>query len=141
MSTIKRILPLRKFLLQPIPELSPEQVVRIQLNALRNNDDQDSGIEAAYAFASPANRRSTGPLARFIRMVKNPLYQPMLNYKTVEIGPLRLFNEIAQLKVVLTTTDGEQIAYIFTLSRQDYGEYMGCWMTDAVHLGADVTDE
>ena len=57
--------------LAPRPELSPEEVIRIQLEALRHNDEQDRGIEVAFRFASPANRASTGPLPRFIRMIEH----------------------------------------------------------------------
>ena len=51
--------------LVPDPALTPEQVVRIQLEALRNNDAGDRGIAVAFRFASPGNRQNTGPLPRF----------------------------------------------------------------------------
>jgi hypothetical protein len=67
---------------KPSPELLPEDVVKIQLNALKHNDEKNHGIAIAYRFASPENRLHTGPLERFIRMLHNPLYAPMLNYDT-----------------------------------------------------------
>ena len=56
----------------PSPDLSPEDVVRIQVEALQRNDEPspDAGIEAAFRFASPSNRRATGPLGRFSEMVR-----------------------------------------------------------------------
>ena len=56
--------------LQPNPNLTPEDVIRIQVEALQNNDSQDTGIEITFRFASPANRQLTGPLNRFKRMVR-----------------------------------------------------------------------
>ena len=41
----------------PTPELSPEEVVQIQMDAFRNNDVEDRGIEIAFRFASPANNK------------------------------------------------------------------------------------
>jgi len=46
--------------LVPTPALTPAEVVRIQLEALRNNDEQNRGIEVAFRFASPANRAKEG---------------------------------------------------------------------------------
>lgn len=52
----------------PSPDLSPDQVVRIQLDAMARNDEPapDSGIATAFKFASPENQAQTGPLDRFI---------------------------------------------------------------------------
>ena len=54
----------------PDPSYGAERVVGIQLDALGSNDDPipDAGINTAYNFASPANRRQTGPLDRFVRI-------------------------------------------------------------------------
>ena len=69
--------------LQPDPKYTPADVVRIQLQALRANDtpSKNAGIEVAFRFASPANKSTTGPLARFIDLVSSPPYRPMLNHR------------------------------------------------------------
>jgi hypothetical protein len=119
---------------QPGPDLSPEQVVQIQLQALQRNDTptKDSGIAIAFRFASPANQAATGPLANFVLLVKNPLYHPMLNHKTVERGPMKIDGDQAQQRVTLTSATNERAVYIFTLSKQRDGKYKDCWMTDGV---------
>jgi len=50
---------------KPSPNFSPQDVVKIQLDALQNNDllPKDFGIQVAYRFASPENRRNTGKRA------------------------------------------------------------------------------
>ena len=67
--------------LTPSPEISPEQVVQFQVNALQHNDDPqtDAGIERAFRFASPSNKTAIGPLEKFARIVKSAAYSPMLN--------------------------------------------------------------
>src|SRR5579883_1924759 len=102
---------------QPSPSLAPEQVIAIQLEALQKNDAKDSGIRTAFRFASPSNREMTGPIERFILLVKNPAYSPMLNYKKVERDAIIVSDDVARQCVVLTTADNEREVYIFTLSK------------------------
>ncbi len=65
---------------EPDPSLSPQDVVSIQIEALQHNDTpyEDRGIEVTFNFASPTNKRMTGPLERFKVMVRNPVYGPMI---------------------------------------------------------------
>ena len=117
--------------LAPNPGLAPEQVVRIQLDALRNNDAQNRGIEVAFRFASPANRLNTGPLARFISMIRQGPYSLMLAYENAAYHPVEIVENRARQRVTLIGS-GLAVDYEFYLSRQDEGEWRGCWMTDAV---------
>jgi hypothetical protein len=121
---------------RPDPKYSPEDVIRFQIEALAQNDDpyENAGIEFAFRFASPTNKRATGPLERFIRLVNNPLYQPMLNHQTADYGEIQVNGEQAVQIVVLTTSSGKRVGYVFTLSRQKDDTYEDCWMTDSVVL-------
>jgi|GEM_PF-1456430 len=116
----------------PKPDLTPTQVVRIQLAALRVNDSDDKGIDVCFRFASPANRNQIGPLSRFVEIVRSPQYRVMLNHRNSEVGPVTIDDDIAQLPVHLIGRSGEEVVYIFILSRQKQGENVGCWMTDGV---------
>ena len=118
---------------EPSPDLAPEEVVRIQVEALRQNDEphDDAGIEAAFRFASPGNRRATGPLPRFTQMIKRG-YADMLGFERAEYGPMRVSGDQARQWVSLVQPDGTRTAYVFGLSLQRGGEHDGCWMTDAV---------
>ena len=118
--------------LQPNVGLLPDQVVKIQVEALQNNDDQDSGIEVTFRFASPANKNATGPLARFKRMVKEPAYSPMLNHKLAEYGPLEMEGNTASQRVTIIGPNGQATVYQFILSKQSGPPCDGCWMTDSV---------
>jgi hypothetical protein len=118
---------------EPRPELSPRDVVKLQLQALKRNRElgDDAGIAIAFRFASLANREVTGPVERFARMLRNPLYRPMIDHASAELGPTHLDGEIARVQVVLFGVSGEVAAYDFTLSRD---EKTGCWLTDSVML-------
>ncbi len=119
---------------EPDPSLSPQDVVSIQIEALRNNDlpYEDRGIEVTFNFASPANKRMTGPLERFKVMVHSPIYGPMINHRNAKYENLMVEGEIARVDVILNSKEGEYLGYRFILSRQRGNRYEGSWMTDAV---------
>ena len=118
----------------PKPTLKPDEVVRIQLLAMKNNDTTDLGIKITFRFASPANKRITGPLERFIRLVKNPSYNPLLNHLDADFLDLKINEKIAVQDVIITSSKGKRIGFRFRLSLQQSPDYRNCWMTDAVML-------
>lgn len=119
---------------EPSPKLSPEEVVKIQLDALKHNNEPvpDAGIATTFKFASPDNQRVTGPLPRFIKLVHNPMYEDMLEHTAADLSPIKQRGDVAQQIVILTTKSGTRVGYVFELSRQRGGRYDGCWMTDGV---------
>ena len=116
----------------PEPKLKPNDVVRLQLLAMQQNDDSDFGIEVTFRFASPANKKQTGPLKRFIGLVRNPSYRPLLNHINATFLELTVEEVFAVQDVIITTSNGERIGYRFRLSIQKGPLYQGCWMTDSV---------
>ena len=122
---------------RPAPELSPEEVVRIQMDAFRNNDEEDRGIAIAFRFASPSNKQMTGPLPRFRMMMRNPLYRPMLNAEEIEIGVVDVRERVARVEVYTVSSEGERSLYAFFLGKQRGGEFADSWMTEAVEVMAD----
>ena len=121
---------------RPKPELhlAPEEVVRIVITALSNNDDPypDAGIETTFKFASPQNKVNTGPLDKFARMVKNYPYGAMVDHVESDVSEVVMVGPDAYLLVKLIAGDGSEVAYAFRLSQQRDGKYRGMWMTDAV---------
>ena len=116
----------------PEPKLKPNDVVRLQLLAMQQNDDSDFGIEVTFRFASPANKKQTGPLKRFIGLVRNPSYRPLLNHINATFLELTVEEVFAVQDVIITKSNGERIGYRFRLSIQKGPVYPGCWMTDSV---------
>ena len=119
---------------EPDPSLSPRDVVSIQIEALRHNDTpyEDRGIEVTFNFASPTNKRVTGPLERFKVMVRSPVYGPMIDHRSAEYVNVSVEGDFAQVDVILQSKDGQYLGYRFMLSRQHDDRYAGSWMTDAV---------
>ena len=116
----------------PEPELKPNDVVKLQLLAMQQNDDSDFGIEVTFRFASPSNKIQTGPLRRFIRLVRNPSYRPLLNHINATFLELNIEEDFAVQDVIITTSNGERIGYRFRLSIEKGLLCPGCWMTDSV---------
>ncbi len=119
---------------EPAPDLSPTEVVRLQVEALGTNDSpfEDAGIEAAFNFASPANKRATGPLTRFRRLFDTSAYGPMIDHDGATYSDPQVEGTVARMGVILTTAQGERVGYLFRLSKQEGEPHADCWMTDAV---------
>lgn len=118
----------------PSPDLSPQEVVRLQVDALGANDTphEDAGIEAAFAFASPANKRGTGPLRRFRRLFDTAAYGPMIDHQGAQYSVPQVEARTARMGVILRTDEGARVGYLFRLSKQTDPPHEGCWMTDGV---------
>jgi hypothetical protein len=121
-------------LLMPDPAWSPAEVVSIQLNALQANDkpETDAGIAQTWAFAHPDNKRVTGPLPRFARMIKGPLYQILLGHRSHEIKEVSRSDNEAVFAVTVTSQTGEVVGYRWSVAKVAEGEDVGSWMTIAV---------
>lgn len=117
----------------PRPSLSPKDVVRLQLEAMQNNDANDSGIAMAYRFVSPDFRKQTGTVMRFAAILRTPTYQALLGNRTVEYGPVRVVDEHADQIVLLEDEQGNIDIFLFQLIRLDDGPHVGCWMTNGIH--------
>lgn len=120
--------------IQPNPDLTPDQVVKIQLESLQNNDlsKDNRGIRICFTFASPGNKVITGPISNFIKLVKTPAYSPLIGFERAEFSLMVVKGRTAQQAVRITHTRGETALYAFVLSKQDEDPYRDCWMTDAV---------
>lgn len=129
----------------PSPELSSRDVVRYQLLALQHADQPapNAGIEIAFRFASPQNRQHTGPIERFITIVRAPGYAPMIHCDRFEISDGDEVEvdgrRLAQHLVIIHAADGSTPHYLFQLRRQPTAgpgepanEYADCWMVESV---------
>ena len=91
-------------LLKPNSDIKPDRVIKIQLSGLQNNDliYKDSGIEQTWNFAHPNNKKVTGPLDKFKRMIKGDSYQMMINHLSHTITKLGSGENWAQFEVILS---------------------------------------
>ena len=118
--------------LTPTSDISPQTVVKTVIDALKQNSDSDDGIMQVFCFASPENKKMTGPIERFVSMIKRG-YGDMLNHVASEYEPIEIDDKVAQQRVWLETADGSIVGYLFRLGKQSSGEFSDMWMTDAVY--------
>ena len=118
----------------PTPQLSPSDVVKVVMAALQQNDAvTEDGIRTTFKFASPANQEMTGPIERFIPLVRNAAYAPLLNHKSCNVREIALKGDQAAEMVTVIDAAGHAVHYVFQLSKQhDAGPLKDCWMTDGV---------
>jgi hypothetical protein len=120
--------------------MGPGEVIQAVVLALedRNSPSPNAGIFTAYQFASPANRANTGPYGRFLRLVMNPAFAPLLARHASGFGPLQVAGDHAEQEVSLQMEDGSIALFRFVASRQSseqtHGRCTGCWMLDQVNL-------
>ena len=122
-------------LLFPNNSILPADVIKIQLNALMDNDSKfkDSGIEQTWNFAHPNNKKNTGPLSNFKMMIKGNSYKMLLNHLSHTITVVGSSNEWAQFEVVIL--DKEKIYHKFNWQVEKFtieGPLQGCWLTTVV---------
>ncbi|VTT87187.1 hypothetical protein DM2_3225 [Halorubrum sp. DM2] len=126
----------------PTCERSALQVVQIQMNALRYNDDAtNDGVRTLRAFASPENREVVGSVSEFAALFERERYAPMLTYDTAEYSVPEIDGGTAEIEVVTRENGRVTGRYEFRLelisggsqgTDDALGDVDGCWMTDAV---------
>ena len=74
-------------IIQPSKNLTAYDVVKTQLNALKNNNkpSKNSGIKQTWIFAHPENKKITGPYERFEKMLLGNQYSLLLNHESHKI--------------------------------------------------------
>ena len=117
---------------RPDPRFTPRHVVDIQLRALEHARENDEGFATCFAFASPDNKRSTGPVDRFKQMIGSPPYDALLGCCSAEVVHVAVQQHNALVFVYLIDEERGRHGFVFSLSRRTDGPQAGCWMTDAV---------
>ena len=122
-------------LLNPSSAITPKEVVKIQLSGLQQNDLEfkDSGIEQTWNFAHPNNKKVTGPLNNFKRMIKGASYQMMIDHLSHTITEVGSSNKSVQFEVIIL--DKNKIYHKFNWQVEKFtseGSLKDCWLTTMV---------
>jgi len=132
-------------ILKPSSNIKPSEVVKIQLNGLQKNDldFKDSGIEQTWNFAHPNNKKVTGPLPNFKKMIKGDAYQMMLDHLSHTITELGSSDNWAQFEVIIL--DKDKVYHKFNWQVEKYlldGSLKDCWLTtmvsNPISLGSSI---
>ena len=122
-------------LIKPTPEINPEEVVKIQLSSLMNNNYpyKNAGIEQTWEFAHPNNRKFTGPLEKFKNMLKGEGYSMLLNHKEHKISEVFSSNDVATFEVIILDSGKEYFKLKWQVEKfNKSGPLKDCWLTTAV---------
>jgi len=124
-------------ILKPNPSLEPDEVISIQLLALKNNNDpyKNAGIEQTWEFAHPTNRIFTGPLSNFINMMYSDGYSIMLEHRQHEIVLVKIDTNISYFFVELMDKSNDMYGFQWIVEKVLIeGDFKDCWMTKGVSL-------
>ena len=122
-------------LLEPHTNIKPYDVVKIQLTGLQNNSklSDDFGIKQTWNFAHPNNKKYTGPLDKFTKMIKGDAYHMLIDHFEHIINPLGNSDKWAQYEVIIL--DKNKIYHKFSWQVEKYegeGPLNDCWLTTMV---------
>ena len=129
-------------LIKPNSNFKPLDVLTIQLNSLKNNNNpyKDAGIEQTWEFAHPINKASTGPLERFSQMIYSDSYKILISHQNNKIIILEESVNKFVYKVYVLSKDKKKYYYIWQIEKvTQEGNLKNCWMTtgvsDPIYLG------
>ena len=124
-------------LIKPSEKLDPYDVVKIQLEALKNNDSMDKGIKQTWLFAHPNNKKVTGPYERFRIMIYGQQYKHLVNHSSHKIKLITNSPNTFVYRIEILTDDKKLIFYEWHVQRGNEDNCTKCWFTSAVSQPAD----
>jgi len=122
-------------LTKPNISLKSFDVLTIQLDSLQRNNIpfNDAGIEQVWKFAHPNNKKITGPLEKFKKMMYSKSYQMLIEHENSEITILSEDINKSVYKVYILSNDKKKYSYIWQIEKVlNEGELKNCWMTTSV---------
>ena len=122
-------------LTKPNASLKPFDVLTIQLNSLQRNNIpfKDAGIQQVWNFAHPSNKKITGPLEKFKKMIYSENYKMLISHINSEIIILSESENKNVYKVIILSKNKKKYFYIWQVEKvQESGNLVNCWMTTIV---------
>ena len=122
-------------LLKPNPTLNSVEVISIQLNALKDNNKPylNAGVAQTWEFAHPSNRKYTGPLENFVKMMYTSSYIKMLDHTDHNIILVSERDFMAHYFVEMTDKEENKFGFTWTLEKvSEESKFKDCWMTISV---------
>jgi len=132
-------------LIKPNSNLKAFDVLMIQLNSLKNNNNpyKDAGIEQTWEFAHPINKAATGPLERFKQMIYSDSYKILISHENNKTIILKETSNKFVYKVYVLSKEKKKYYYIWQIEKvEQEGKLKNCWMTtvvsDPIYLGETI---
>ncbi len=130
-------------LIKPNSKFKPIEVLLIQLNSLKNNNVpyKDAGIEQTWEFAHPYNKRITGPLDKFKKMIYSKNYKILISHANNEIKVLSETKSKLVYQVFILSKSKKKYYYIWQIEKVFLdGNFKNCWMTTSVSNPSYIGD-
>jgi len=124
-------------MIKPAENLSAYDVIKIQLNALKNNDDDDTGIKQTWLFAHPDNKKITGPYERFRIMIYGVQYRSLLNHSSHKINLIMNTPNKHIFKIEILAKDKKLLFYEWHVQKASEKNCKDCWFTSGVSMPMD----
>ncbi len=123
-----------KLLPDPSPNIRPDQILKIQLAALKHNTllNSHDGMKAAYKFCSPLCRKALGGFSGFQELINETAYSVLLDFDQVEIQPIRAEEHVAWQRFTVSKLGRDSMQFEASLVRQQANPLTECWLTESV---------
>ena len=121
-------------IVKPTKNLTAYDVIKIQLNALKKNDEpnKNSGIKQTWVFAHPENKKFTGPYKRFEKMLLGNQYNALINHESHKIKLIMNSKNKYIYNVELISKEKKMYVYEWHLEKSTTAECNNCWFTTIV---------
>ena len=119
-------------LIKPNKKLDAYDVIKIQLTALKNNDEKDQGIKQTWLFAHPDNKKITGPYERFRIMIYGKQYKYLINHSSHKINLISNSSNTYTYRIEILTNDKKLFFYEWHVQKGSDNDCSDCWFTSAV---------
>ena len=124
-------------LIKPSNKFDPYDVVKIQLKALKNNNEKDQGIMQTWLFAHPDNKKFTGPYERFRIMIYGQQYRHLINHDSHKINLISNSPNTYIYRIEVLTEDKKLYFYEWHVQKGSDVNCENCWFTTAVSQPVD----
>ena len=124
-------------LAKPNKILNPYDVVKIQLEALKNNNENDNGIKQTWLFAHPDNKKMTGPYERFRIMIYGEQYKFLLNHSSHKINLITNSPNKFIYRIEILSDKKQLFFYEWHVQKGSDEKCKNCWFTSAVSRPVD----
>ena len=124
-------------LIKPSNKFDPYDVVKIQLKALKNNNEKDQGIMQTWLFAHPDNKKVTGPYERFRIMIYGQQYKYLINHSSHKINLISNTSNSYIYRIEILTNDKKLFFYEWQVQKGSDEDCKNCWFTSAVSIPVD----
>ena len=124
-------------LTEPNKRLEPYDVVKIQLEALKNNNKDDNGIKQTWLFAHPDNKKITGPYERFRIMIYGQQYKFLLNHSSHKINLITNSPSRFIYRIEILSDKKQLFFYEWHVQKGSEEKCKNCWFTSAVSIPVD----